>query len=658
MDYHCHQALRTLLLLSATTVLATGCPDDPVVPSDTETGTAGATGTVTETGGACEPGQTLPCACPDGGEGTQTCMADGSGLGPCECDGTSLDTGSTSDEPGTTSEGSTTGPTVGCTTDEDCAELPVGECEAPVCNLSTSMCRALALPVDTPCGDASSSQCDAPDSCDGAGHCRENLATEGAACEGCGEDECTCAAGSCGSCSAFAPANNFTTTRSIEGWELTGSWGLHRQAPQSQLEEASEFPGQVLGSDGNRVAPFPGAEVEASYARTSPTVLPAMIVFLSWHVDEGGGASDNKTVRVSVDDGVTWDTLADCAVDASWPFCVPSAAKDPAVFDLVQIPVPAGLVGQLGRVEFGYDTGDACCDFEKGWFIDSLNVATQCVCVEDADCAAWGTECGTPYCTAAGECALMGLPDDTACGDPFENDCNGADLCDGVGYCRDNLAATGLALCGDCPGGSGCSFCDAGQCLDCMSYTDFSDFSDPVGVSGWTVQSLSGTADWGLYDFAPQSQDLGSVPLPFPNAPVYGTDGNRQAPYPGEETEDSQVTTAVGVVPAQISFMSWNVDEGSFVDGKRVELSVDGGATWNTLVDCQGLGGQPFCDFVSDRPADDWDLIVLDTSAWQGMPGQLRFVYETLDSCCGFERGWFIDDLSFAAFCDDEPFGT
>ena len=40
----------------------------------------------------------------------------------------------------------------------------------------------------------------------------------------------------------------------------------------------------------------------------------------------------------------------------------------------------------------------------------------------------------------------------------------------------------------------------------------------------------------------------------------------------------------------------------------------------------------------------------------KGMPGQLRFVYETLDSCCGFERGWYIDDLSFAAFCDDEAF--
>jgi hypothetical protein len=46
---------------------------------------------------------------------------------------------------------------------------------------------------------------------------------------------------------------------------------------------------------------------------------------------------------------------------------------------------------------------------------------------------------------------------------------------------------------------------------------------------------------------------------------------------------------------------------GACVDGKRIDLSVDGGATWHS-------------------------------------PGR-------------FERGWFIDDSSFAAFCDDEAFG-
>ena len=38
----------------------------------------------------------------------------------------------------------------------------------------------------------------------------------------------TCSDGSCGECS-FAPANNFITTRAIEGWELTGGWALYRE---------------------------------------------------------------------------------------------------------------------------------------------------------------------------------------------------------------------------------------------------------------------------------------------------------------------------------------------------------------------------------------------------------------------------------------------
>jgi hypothetical protein len=647
--------IRSCLVLVPMVVLLPGCPDDPVVPGDTEPGTS--TGPMLTDGGVCTPGQTMACACPGGTQGMQTCDDDGSGFGECECDGTSLDTGSGTVGTGTTTEpGSSTGPVVECTGDEDCTELEVSECETAVCDKGDNTCRALALPVDTACGDASESECDHPDSCDGAGSCRDNFSTEGASCEGCADEECTCTAGACGECNAFAPVNNFTTTRSIEGWELTGSWGLHRRTPQSELAEPSEFVGQLLGCNGNRVEPFPGGEVEASYARTAPTVLPATIAFLSWHVDEGGGTSDNKTVRVSVDDGVTWDTLVDCATDPSWGFCQPSLDQDPAVFQLVEIPVPVPLQGQLGRVEFGYDTGDDCCEFEKGWYIDSLNIATQCACAEDADCAAFGSACGTAFCAASGECALMGMPDDTACGDPFANDCNGADLCDGVGYCRDNLASTGFDLCGDCPSGA-CSFCEAGGCLDCISYTDFSDFSNPLTASGWTVNSLSGTADWGLYDEAPPNDDFGSQPIPFPNAPVYGTDGNRQTPYPGSETEDSQALTAMGMIPAQITFMSWNVDEGSGVDGKRIDISVDGGATWDSVVDCQGLGGEPFCEFVFERAATDWDPIVLDTAMWAGQQGQLRFTYETLDSCCGFERGWFIDDLSFAPYCADEAFG-
>ncbi|MCX4246326.1 hypothetical protein [Paraliomyxa miuraensis] len=645
--------LRSALALAGGALL-TACPGDPIVPSDTDPGTSGST---SDTEATCAPGQTQTCPCP-GGEGTQVCQVDGSAFGPCDCSG--LDSG-TSGEPdpatGTTAEDTTTTGPLPCTSDEECTDVAQGECEEGVCG-EDGMCVAQPVEFGTPCGSATADECTAPDSCDGDGVCAANDVEDGLACSTCATGQCNCSAGACGECNVFAPTNNFITPKSLEGWELTGSWGLYRQSPSSQIDGPTNFIGQVMGTDGNRVQPYPGGEVEVSYARTRPFPLPEMIAFLSWNVDEGGGLSDNKTVRVSVDGGTTWDTLVDCAVDPSWAMCQPSMDQDPAVFDLVQIPVPMGLWGQEGIVEFGYDSGDGCCGFEKGWFIDSLNVATECRCQDNSDCADVTGQCGTGLCAPSGECALQPMPADTACGDAFDNDCNGADTCDGVGYCRDNVQPTGLALCGDCPGGGVCAFCQAGQCIDCLSFSDFGDFNDPSSVAEWTVSATVGTADWGLYDAAPQNQAAG--PVPFPNAPVYGTDGNRNPPYPGAESESSSVQTGDGVVPAMLTFLSWHVDEGGgFYDNKIIELTVDDGASWTTLVNCTTLpAGMPFCEYEDDgRLGTDWDPIQIDTSAWAGMTGRLRLSYITGDSCCSFERGWFIDDLNaFSISCNDDPF--
>ncbi len=649
-----YRIVRSSLLVLSSATLLTACPDDPVVPG---VGTDGSTGSpmATDTGSAtCTPGQTQTCPCPGGAEGTQVCIDSGAGFTPCECEGTTLDSGSsdTAEPDTTTTADPTTTGDLGCEQDEDCAGRPTGECEVAVCG-EDGECTVEAAEFDIPCGDPTDDECTDPDRCNNSGECLPHNVEEGLACIACPSGECTCSAGVCSECSVFAPTNNFITTRSIVGWDLTGSWGLHRQTPQSELETASEFPGQVLGTNGNRVAPFPGAEIETSYARTPPVELPPMIIFLSWHVDEGGGLSDNKTVRVSVDNGVTWDTLADCATDPSWVFCQPQLTADPAVFNLAQIPVPAALQGQTALVEFGYDTGDACCNFEKGWYIDSLNVATECACVADEDCAELSDDCGLGICAISGECALIPAALDTPCGDPFENECNGADGCDGVGYCRDNVAATGLDFCEDCPGGT-CSFCDAGQCLDCQSFTNFLGFSDP-SAAPWTVIAINGTPDWGLFTEAPPNEQ-GVLAAPFPNAPVYGTDGNRDAPYPGSEAEASQAITTPGLVPFEMIFGSWNVDEGSFFDTKMIDISVDGGITWEPLVNCEtAFNSQPFCNNRdATRAMDDWDEIVLDTSAWAGQMGQLRFTHDTGDSCCGFERGWYLDFTY--AICDDIAF--
>lgn len=644
------QNIRASSFLGLTLLLG-ACFDPDPSPIETEgvdTTTAGDTAMV------CEPGQVQDCTCEGDEVGVQTCDADGSGFGACECGG--ADSTTTIGPPDT----STTEPPPECEVDDDCAELAEGECQAGVCN-ADGMCEVQALAEGTPCGDATETECSGADGCDARGQCSANDALDGTACADCPLGACACTAGACGDCLQFAPENNFITARSISGWTLTGGWGLYRQAPQSFDSGPAVFDGQVFGTDGNRSVPYPGNDNESSSARSAPMMLPASLDFLSWNVDEGSFA-DTKQINVSTDGGATFTTLVDCSAGGGQPFCnFRGAERSPDDWDAISIPVPPAMVGQLGLVELVYVTGDACCGFEKGWYIDVTNFATECACVDDAACEGLGGECGAGVCGGMGECELDAVAAGMACGDAADGGtCDDPDACDGIGYCEPNAAINGLTTCEDCPAGAGlCNACQEGACVDCQTLvtTNF-DFGLP---GGWLIEDLGGTgADWQVVTNAPQNQDPGSVPLPLSLAPSFGTDGNRQAPYPGSESESSRVTTASGEVPATLTFSSWNVDEGGSgaYDGKIVELSVDGGASWIELVNCgTGLNTQPFCDVRDDtRLGDDWDAIALDTAAYAGQQGQLRFTYNTGDSCCTFERGWYIDNLNLGGFCADSPF--
>jgi hypothetical protein len=288
---------------------------------------------------------------------------------------------------------------------------------------------------------------------------------------------------------------------------------------------------------------------------------------------------------------------------------------------------------------------DAACSFDTSGCYEcgdgTANSGEECDTfdLDGQSCATLGFGGGTLACDAACGFDTSGC---YGCGDGTANpgeECDGADL--GGGTCLTEGFSGGYLACN-----GACSY-DASGC--CISGTIIG-FDNPADVAGWMVTDLIGTtAGWGLYSEAPQNQ-LGG-PVPFPNAPVYGTDSNRVPPYPGGHAERSQVVTSVVEIPLEVTFSSWNVDEGSMpFDTKIIELSVDGGASWNMLVDCAVAQTQPFCTFVNDgRAPDDWDLVTLDTSPWAGQLGQLRFTYDTLDPCCSFERGWFIDDLSLCA---------
>jgi hypothetical protein len=597
------------------------------------------------TGGVCEPGVSQSCPCEDGSAGTHVCRADGTGFGACQCDGVD---GSGTDDPRE------------CEEDAECAAMAEGECEQGVC-AANGTCSVEPLEAGTPCGDPSETECTAADACDGAGTCAPNHMADGLSCADCSLGTCSCVSGVCGDCVDFAQGNSFITERSIQGWELTGDWGLYREAPQTTQNPPVVFGKQVFGTDGNRTYPYPGSEVEASYARTSPMVLPSTIEFESWHLDEGGsgGVWDTKQIRVSVNGGTTWTFLADCLLAPDDPFCEEVFEREPDDWDSISLPVPAAMVGEVGIIEFIYDTGDECCGFEQGWYIDVTNLATQCACVSDESCSGLGGECGAAVCGATGECELEPVELGAACGDSTEVECSAADTCDGAGYCAQNWEPNGFDVCTDCAEGpGGCNTCQQGACIDCMSMPNVNDFNGSLPTLGWVIEDIGGTgADWRLYWSAPQNHNSGSVSLS--TGPAFGTDGNRVTPYPGNEMEHSRVTTTLDILPTNLTFASWHVDEGGQggLDDKIIEVSTDEGMTWTVLVQCSPSSSLAFCQSRSDtRAGGDWDNISIPMGGFAGQVGQLRFTYDTGDGCCGFERGWFIDNLNFAQYCSDPKF--
>ena len=287
--------------------------------------------------------------------------------------------------------------------------------------------------------------------------------------------------------------------------------------------------------------------------------------------------------------------------------------------------------------------GEACDD---GNMLDDDACTNQCALASCGDAMVQqGEDCDDGNADDTDACLSTCVA--ASCGDTIVHagveDCDDGNANDGDA-CLSNCNA---ATCGDAAVWAGMEECDDGDAddadgctSDCLCRLTFEVGSH---TNGWTL-----TGGWGIYGEAPMST-LPAVPFTT-QGQVFGTDGNRVMPYPGNQAETSSATTTSFTIPETIRFRSWNVDEGGLsYDTKRILVSIDGGASWNPLVDC-ALGPNaslPFCTPVlAARAEDDWDDIEIDAAAFSGVPGQLRFEYDTIDSCCSTEQGWFIDDLS------------
>ncbi len=554
------------------------------------------------------------------------------------------------------STGSSTSSGPDCTTNEQCASL-TADCKIGKCN-PAGKCEAEIQPVGTPCGDMLASDCDAADTCDAMGTCLTNTAPEATYCDDCplGPGKCSlCTAAKCNDCATRATRKTFNSVHALEGWAMSGGWGLYTQAPPAlNGTPALPFPAQVFGTDGNRVHPYPGAEKETSSATSPPGVLPAQLQFLSWNWDEGGNF-DQKTVSVSINNGMSFKTVAICP-NAAYAFCQGKNGGDPTTETFLPISIDLTVeypeaVGQVGIVRFSYDTGDDYLGFEKGWFIDQLNFGTDCACTDAASCGYENGACADATCDAAtSECILTPKNTGGACGDIADKTCSAPDSCSALGLCDPHHDEKDNTPCDACSDGSGlCDACGGGVCLNCPPLQTFAEY---FNFTQWTL-----TGGWNYYSGPPPLTDGGYVP--FADVAM-GNDGVKVTPYFSagspvpNAVEDAAATTPLIVLPDTIRFDSWHVDRGGVAgrDVKRISVTVNGATT--ILVDCNGgaLSTLPFCQQVMTRAIDAWDPIEIPTGALAGQFGTVEFKYESADNGFSWEQGWFIDNINIAR-CGD-----
>lgn len=432
---------------------------------------------------------------------------------------------------------------------------------------------------------------------------------------------------------------------------------------REQPDGAFVFEHPVLGTDGNRRHPylFDGSvEREESSATSPATMIPETLRFRSWHLDEGF-AFDLKAVHVS-SDGTSFTRIAICEDDGTAPyaFCQPTFVRGVDEWDDIELPVPAEFVGQVGYVRFVYDTTDDCCEVERGWYVDALNFAQDCACAGDAECGFLDSGCATGTCDlGTNECAPTAQNAGGSCTADATEACSDA-ACDDNGWCAKNFLEYETESCDDCSDGPGlCSLCLAGTCQNCDPIQDFQGQFDS---SQWLF-----TGDWDLRSFAPASSNSPTTGLAFEqNLIVLGNDGSRTGVAPWtfseREVETGSAITAPTVIPETLTFDSWHQDRGGndtfdLVDAKTIRVSIDGGATWTTVVNCDSNTTIPFCQPWAtpaiDRLQEDWDAIALPMPATLvGQTGIFEIAYDTVDLGSGWERGWYIDNLNINR-CDE-----
>ncbi len=304
--------------------------------------------------------------------------------------------------------------------------------------------------VGNACGDPSDTDCDNPDTCDGAGSCLVNLEPNGDAPVGLCDDvnDCTqnlCSAGLC-----------------VNPNEPTGTaCGDPSNTDCDNPDTCDGAGGCLLNNEPDGAAPL-GLCDDANECSKNLC---------------GGGLCANPSEPVGTACGDPSDTDCDnpdtcdgsgvCLLNNEADGTAPAGLCDDAN-ECTQNVCGGGLCANPNEAAGSAcgDPSDTDCDNA-----DSCDGAGSCVANFEPDGAAPAGLCGDANdCTQdlcnAGLCVNPSETAGTACGDPSDTDCDNADTCDGAGVCLANNEPDGAPPNGLCDDGNGCTTdsCQAGGC--------------------------------------------------------------------------------------------------------------------------------------------------------------------------------------------------
>jgi len=286
------------------------------------------------------------------------------------------------------------------------------DCTQDFCDIG--VCVHPNEPIDTPCGSPADTQCDDPDTCDGAGLCEPNFESNGFPCGTPADTDCTDpdTCNGTGVCNAnhapnglscndqlFCTTGEFCTSGNCGGGSQTncGDGIPCTNDLCNETTDTCDHPLQankclIAGTCFNGGNPDPGNECEVC--------------------DPGQSTSDWTLLP---DGTPCTDEGNDCTQD----FCdigVCIHPNEPA-------DTPCG-----DPLDTDCDNPDTCNGF--GFCLDNLEP-------DGLGCTSDGNDCTEDFCDI-GVCIHPNEPADTPCGDPSDSQCDHPDTCDAFGFCKSN----------------------------------------------------------------------------------------------------------------------------------------------------------------------------------------------------------------------------